>query len=95
MLVAPLALLLPSGRGERRGRRGCGTLGGGGGEEGGGEAGGEVGEVECRGVVVGGGGLLAGFPLFAPGCCLRGEAEGVLLAFELCGGFEAGWGVSV
>lgn len=94
MLVALLALLLPSGRGERRGGRGCGTLGGGGGEEGGGEAGGEVGEVECRGVVVGGGGLLAGFPLFAPGCCLRGEAEGALLAFELGSGFEADWGVS-
>ena len=72
MLVALLALLLPSGRGERREGRRCGTLGGGGGEEGGGEAGREVGEVEveCRGAVVGGGGLLAGFPLFAPGCCL-------------------------
>lgn len=72
MLIALLALLLPSGRGERCGGRGCGTLGGRGGEEGGREAGGEVGEVEgeCRGVAVGGGGLLAGFLLFAPGCCL-------------------------
>ena len=72
MLVALLALLLPSGRGERRGGRGSGTLGGRGGEEGGGEAGGEVGEIEaeCRGVAVGGGRLLAGFLLFASGCCL-------------------------